>query len=59
MYSINFEVAQDRRREMLAAAERARLVRHARSVARESSQPQQSRRRVRKLLPQLRPQAQS
>jgi hypothetical protein len=58
MYSINFEVAQDRRREMLAAAERARLVRHARSVARES-QPQQSRRRVRKLLPQLRPQAQS
>jgi hypothetical protein len=57
-YSINFEVAQDRRREMLAEAEGARLARHAISLAR-VSQPRQSRRRARRLLRQLVPQAQS
>ena len=57
-YSINFEVAQDRRREMLAEAERARLARHARCLA-HASQPPQSRRRAWRLLRQLVPQAQS
>ena len=57
-YSINLEIAQDRRREMLAEAERARLARQARSLAR-ISQPRQSRRRAWQLVSQPVPQAQS
>jgi len=56
--SITFQVAQDRRRDMLAEAERARLARQARSLA-QASQPSASRRRARQLVRQLRPQAQS
>jgi hypothetical protein len=57
-YSINLGVAQDRRREMLADAERARMARYARSLA-QVSQPPQSRRGARQLLRRLVPQAQS
>jgi hypothetical protein len=57
-HSITLQVAEDRRRDMLAAAERARLARQARTVAR-ARQPRSSRRGVWQLVWQLRPQAQS
>lgn len=56
--SITFQVAGDKRRDLLAEAERARLARQARSLAR-ASQPRASRRSARQLVRQLRPQAQS
>jgi len=55
---ITFQMAQDRRREMVAAAERARLARQARSLAPTPRHPQ-SRRRARQPIRRLRPQAQS
>ena len=55
---ITIQFAQDRRRDMLAEAERARLARRARSLAL-VSQPSVSRRRAWQLVRQLRPQAQS
>jgi len=55
---ITMQVAQDRRRDMLAEAERARLARQARSLAL-ASQPSASRRRAWQLVRQLRTQAQT
>jgi len=55
---ITIQVVQDRRRDMLAEAERARLARRARSLAR-VTQPSASRCRAWQLVRQLRPQAQS
>jgi hypothetical protein len=57
-YSLTLAVGQARHREMVAAAERARLVRRAKSLARVAAPPR-TQRRVRHLLRQLRPQAQS
>lgn len=57
-HSITFQVAQDRRRDMLAEAERARLARQARSLS-PASRPSASRRRAWQLVRQLRLQAQS
>ena len=54
---ITMQVAQDRRRDMLAEAERARLARQVRSLAL-ASQPSASRRSAWQLVRQLRPQAQ-
>jgi hypothetical protein len=56
--SVNFQVAQNKRRDMLAEGERARLGRQACSLTRQS-QPRPSRRSRRRLVRQLRPQAQS
>lgn len=57
-HSITLQVAEDRRRDMLAAAERARLARQARTVAR-TRQPRSSSRGGWQLVWQPRPQAQS
>ena len=55
---ITFQLAQYKRRDMLAEAERARLGRQASSLTRRS-QPRPNRRAARRLVRQLRPQTQS
>jgi hypothetical protein len=57
-HSITLQLAQNKRRDMLAEAERARLGRQASSLTRQS-QPRPNRRSARRLVWQLRPQAQS
>ena len=57
-HSITVQIAQDRRRDMLAAAERARLARQARSL-KSTSQPPATSRRAWRLIRELRPQTES
>jgi hypothetical protein len=57
-HSISLQVANNRKRDLLAEAERARLARQAVSVTR-VSQPPARRRSARRLIRQLLPQAQS